>query len=91
MATNLAMPTLHMNGTGPRMLLEGYVKASLAVQAAIEATSRIEFNARDYYVQPPGVWEQAKAENLSRFARLHAVKAELDAIAEHVANTGHKP
>tara|TARA_R110000868_G_scaffold93805_2_gene259390 strand:+ start:9397 stop:9639 length:243 start_codon:yes stop_codon:yes gene_type:complete len=79
-----------MNGTGARMLLEGYCEASVAVQAAIDAMSRVEFDWRDYYVQPQEVWSRAVTEHASRFQRLHAVKAELDSIAEHVANTGHK-
>ncbi len=89
--TPLAMPRLHINGTGARMLLEGYVEASLAVGAAIDAMSRVEFNGRDYYMQPDHVWAQAVNEHAARFKRLQDVKAELDAISEHVADTGHKP
>lgn len=90
-APNLTMPTLHMNGTGPRMLLESYVEAYLAVGAAMEAMSKIEFNGRDYYPQGEGAWKKAREEHDSRFDRLRAVKSELEEIAQHVQHTGHKP
>ena len=41
-------PTIHMNGTSAKMLLNDYENAYYAVDAAIESLAKVEFNARDY-------------------------------------------
>lgn len=47
-------PTIHLNGTSREMLSEGYFKAWRELNNAIAAFNAIEFNCRDYYVQPAG-------------------------------------
>ena len=49
--TDLTLPSIHLNGTGRRMLTEDYTAAYHALQTAFRAFQSIEFNARDYY--PP--------------------------------------
>ena len=83
----IALPTLHTNGTSSRMLLDGYIEASLAIQSAVEALSKVEFNGRDYYPQGDGAWKQAVEEHAARFEALHLVRADLDAITEHIMDT----
>jgi ferritin len=41
-------PTIHLNGTSPERLFEGYINAYRAVDAAIEALANVEFHSRDY-------------------------------------------
>ena len=83
----IALPTLHTNGTSSRMLLEGYVEASLALGEAISKVAAIEFNARDYYPQGDGAWEEARKQFVARLHALSAVRGELDAITEHILDT----
>jgi hypothetical protein len=72
-------PTIHMNGTPARMLLEGYSDAYYAIDAAIEKLAAVEFNARDYYVKD-GDWEKARTQREQNFKDLHAVKMQLSEI-----------
>ena len=57
--TTTPMPTVHMNGTSHKMLTEGYEDAYDALKTFTKAFGRIEFNARDYYVQEPNAWNDA--------------------------------
>ncbi len=73
-------PTLHLNGTGKKMLTEGYRQAYEALREAEKAMSGIEFNARDYYVQGPEAWTEAVKEMATRFAMIGKVKKEIEGI-----------
>ena len=82
--TDLTLPTVHLNGSGRKMLTEGYHNAYVAVQAAIRAFNEIEFNARDYYVQPAGAWPQARTERDCAAAHLRQVRDYLEAHLVHL-------
>ena len=82
--TDLILPSVHLNGTGRKMLTEGYHNAYVALQAAIRAFNEIEFNARDYYVQPPGAWPQARTERDCASTHLHRVRDYLEAHLIHL-------
>lgn len=84
MPTDLTLPTVHLNGTGRKMLAEGYQRAYVAVQDAIRAFNEIEFNARDYYVQSDGAWPQARTERDCAGTHLHAVRDYLEAHLIHL-------
>jgi len=45
------LPTVHLNGTGKKMLLEGNLKILGAINDLKEAIQSCEFHGRDYYVQ----------------------------------------
>ena len=47
---NYPLPTVHLNGTSKRMLLEGNVKILSAIADLREAINACEFHGRDYYV-----------------------------------------
>ena len=81
-------PTIHLNGTGKQDLLDGYIAAFLAVDAAVDALTRVEFNARDYYVQGPDAYTAARAERRAQFAALGNVGAELREIAASISDQG---
>ena len=57
---NITAPTVHLNGTGYKDLWSGYEAAYEAVRAAQEALGKIEFNARDYYVQDADAFTKAR-------------------------------
>jgi hypothetical protein len=73
-------PTLHLNGTGAKMLLEGYNRARRAIFDAHEALRAVEFNARDYYPQGPEAWPAARDEMGARFQALDGIRRDLEAI-----------
>lgn len=53
------MPLIHLNGTGKKMLCEGYDQAAEKLQDFIDAWRSVEFNARDYYPHGTEAWRQA--------------------------------
>jgi hypothetical protein len=57
---NITPPTIHLNGTSAKDLWAGYEAAYDAVRAAQEALGKIEFNARDYYVQDADAFTNAR-------------------------------
>ena len=48
---NYPLPTVHLNGTGKKMLLEGNTRILGAINDLKEAINGCEFHGRDYYVQ----------------------------------------
>ena len=80
----MTYPTIHTNGTGAQMLLDGYTAAANACYVAEQAIIAIEFNGRDYYPQGPDAWKQASTEYAERLAKIHAVRHELLAISGHI-------
>jgi hypothetical protein len=82
------LPTIHLNGTSRQELLDDYLQALNTVRDAIKALDKIEFNARDYYVQGPNAFEHAREERQAQYSHLWAVKLELEAIAVHISDAG---
>lgn len=78
-------PTIHLNGTSKQMLLDGYVAALHALKDAQEALQKIEFNARDYYVQGPDAWNTARDEMADQFGKLNEVEGYLTEVAIHIS------
>lgn len=72
--TTLTLPTLHMNGTGFKMLSEGYEQAADKLDDFTDAFGSIEFNARDYYVQNPEAYPKAREERMAIHAHIKAIK-----------------
>jgi hypothetical protein len=84
MPTDLTLPTVHLNGTGRKTLAEGYFEAWNRLNEAIAAFNAIEFNARDYYVQPEGAWPKARTERDCAAAHLHQAHAYLETHLLHL-------
>ena len=76
----ITTPTIHSNGTSHKDLTEGYKRAEDALFALTEAFSSIEFNARDYYVQGPDVYTQARDQQREIFLKICDIKDYLEAI-----------
>ena len=47
-------PSIHLNGSAPETLLEGYTEALRAVRDAIEKLAATAPHGRDYYTQVAG-------------------------------------
>lgn len=83
MPIDIALPTIHSNGTSAQALFDANLDAIQAVEAAIDAVQRAAPNARDYYVQGPDVFPRAQLEHLERLRLLNRIVLELTQIAEH--------
>lgn len=70
----ITAPTVHLNGTSAKDLWAGYEAAYDAVRAAQEAIGKIEFNARDYYVQSPLAWGKAQDDRYEQRRALDQVE-----------------
>jgi alkyl hydroperoxide reductase subunit AhpF len=68
------VPTVHLNGTGFTNLRDGYAAAYDAIDKAIEALAKAELNARDFYVQGPGAYCEARKERDLAFAKLRSAR-----------------
>jgi len=84
----LAVPTVNLNGTSGKALLEELITAMEAVSAATSALQRITVNGRDFHVQEPEdgkpvIW-RALDEHRARVAKLMEVHEELSTIAVKV-------
>ena len=79
----MILPTIHMNGTSKADLLDRYMTAMLAVEAAIDAVTQTGPHGRDYYPQGDDALRQAQAAHQDRLKRLHAVVLELNALVAH--------
>jgi hypothetical protein len=86
--TTLTTPTIHLNGTNQRDLLERLQTAYVAVGEALTALCATYPHGRDYYVQGPTAIQTAIAEHHSRLKRLSAVQDELQWLAIAVDQQG---
>lgn len=84
-AADLKHPTVHLNGTSREALLDSYEQAGRAIDAALLALSDASPNARDYYPQGDGAFQTAVAQHRARYDALWAVKLEIEALAENLA------
>jgi hypothetical protein len=79
--SDLTLPSIHLNGSGRRMLTEDYTTAYHALQAAIRAFQSVEFNARDYYGQGTDAYTRARYQRDAQLARYQR-NAQLQHLAE---------
>ena len=80
----MMLPTIHLNGTDIKHLLEEINEASDALRVAVEKLSVAGPNGRDYYPQGPAALAQAQKEHFERVRRLSDVRAELLEIIEYL-------
>jgi hypothetical protein len=74
------IPTIRLNGTSPRSLIEGLDAAYHALDAACRALRATAPNARDYYVQGPHAIKDATQEYMSRIERVRSVQDEIESL-----------
>ena len=80
------LPTIHLNGTSAKTLLEQQLDAGNAIVEAIAKLGEACPNGRDFYPQGTGAISTAMREHEDRIARLRSVQTELPAIAEYISN-----
>ncbi len=78
--SKLIVPTVHMNGTSKRDLLEQYVDAMQAIQEAIEALPHP--HGRDYYVVSESELMEALLQRKAWQEKLSSIYNDLEQIAE---------
>jgi hypothetical protein len=78
-------PTINLNGTAPRVLLDQHLKAIDTLRYAISTLQAAEPSARDYQIAPIGTFTAAMEEHRDRLRRLRTVMDELQEIAEHIS------
>ena len=78
---NITPPTVHLNGTSAKDLWAGYEAAYNAILAAQEALGKIEFNARDYYVQGDESYSKARDHRIEQCKALAQVE---DYLLKHL-------
>lgn len=72
------MPSVHLNGTSREELQNGYEKSYRALMNAIDAFADNGFNARDYYVQGPNSYSDARHERDKHLKALYDARAYLE-------------
>jgi len=82
----MQLPTIHINGTPASHLLEDSMRVSASLRQAIRDLENAGPNERDYYVQGCGAFRTAQREHQARIDALVAVRREIEAISEHVAD-----
>lgn len=77
----MILPTIHLNGSSPNRLAEGYKVAAIALDAAIARLRETSPNGRDYLAN----WEllEACTEHADRVALLQRVRADLTELVRH--------
>jgi hypothetical protein len=82
--TDFTLPSIHLNGTGRKMLTDDYGVAYRTLQAAIRAFQSIEFNARDYYPQGVDAFHRARSQRDVQLHHLAEVQRYLEAHLMHL-------
>ena len=74
----MLVPTIHLNGTSKKVLLEQVSTAHNCLRDAMERLVLAAPNGRDYYPQGDGAIIQAMREHEGRMSRLAEVLDELE-------------
>lgn len=96
MEKELAIPSVHLNGTSQEVLLEQYKSALVAITNAQEFLNQAAPHARDYYVQSRkgnpfyNAYYKARDQHLARLNALNIIYKELEVIAIAVQDGGYK-
>ncbi len=77
----LTLPTVHLNGTGKQTLLAEYENAFDKLREFCSAFQAATFHPRDYYVQGPDAYNQAREQRLEVMQSLEKL---YDYVETHV-------
>ena len=84
MTHNLAVPTIHLNGSNKDRLLEALSNAREALRLALDAMRETAPNGRDYYTQKPGAFALAQDQHTDRLVTVTIAHDELTVIAMEI-------
>lgn len=76
----VAVPTIHMNGTSAKSLLDDLMRAYNAVGEAQEAMRAVTPNNRDYYILGDEACREAREQHQVRVMKLADVREDLEKI-----------
>lgn len=76
----MVTPTIHLNGTSAKMLEEDYGRAHDLLQDFRDAFCKVEFHARDYYVQGDNSFSQARKEREEILKKISEIDKYLETI-----------
>lgn len=76
------IPSVHMNGTSRKELIQIHMAAMLAITDAITKAQRSVPNGRDFYPQSSDAINLAMAEHWERINKLKAVGEDFEKILE---------
>ncbi|MFO0190301.1 MAG: hypothetical protein ACK54F_03525 [Planctomycetia bacterium] len=82
----LVTPTINMNGTDARDLMDALDNAMLSLHDASKALSKCSPHGRDYHMQGPDAIAIAIRQHISRMQRLADISTELMTISLAVAD-----
>lgn len=74
MTQPIALPTIHLNGTGAAALRDEYRKVRKLANETADALADATCNARDFYPQGPEAFQQAQADRREMFRLLQLVQ-----------------
>jgi hypothetical protein len=77
-------PSINVNGTSQKELMQSYIAAINALRVAEELLSKAAPNGRDYATLGDGAYIEARTEHNARCARIADTIKELEQIALHV-------
>jgi hypothetical protein len=78
--TTVTAPVINLNGTNGEALLKEYRTAIGAVNTAYIALDNITVHGRDFQTAAPGLYAQAREEQINRLKALAQIKEELLAL-----------
>lgn len=76
-------PTIHLNGSSPETLAEGYRTVRYALEGAYNALSATAPHGRDYYPQGPDALRAATGEHAERLRAIEALIVQISKLEEH--------
>lgn len=82
--TTYTLPTIHLNGTGARVLAEEYDAAWMALKTARAAFIDTTMNARDFYPQGDHAFHDARFERSEAIAKLDDVIDYVESWLAHI-------
>lgn len=80
----MTLPTIHSNGTDLDTLIDGYDAIDRALYDLLAKWQAVEFNARDYYLQGPDAYTQARDERQQHSAKIQELRAYIDGMRAHL-------
>ena len=79
----MILPTIHLNGTSAKALLEQTTVACDDAHNLLKALAEAAPNERDYYPQGDSAFEEARREYEARVEAVRGVLRDMEALAEH--------
>jgi hypothetical protein len=83
MTENLIIPLVHLNGSGKKNLIHGYVQAARLINDAMQKVCEAYPHMRDYYPldNSKELFKKAQDQHYARVDKLREVATELNALA----------